>query len=421
MSEANHHITVFEHETVRFDKGERKITREQFKALERHFGEVGVPYYSLCYNGVRFNEYVGVIQVGRTTIEVLPKADKASHTISEEAKWRGILIDMLKAVGSFDIETRTNSSLRLKSNSILDLYFELFIKEVEWLLHNGLVKKYREKEGNVTALKGSLQFGKHIQQNLTHQERFYVRHTTYDTTHELHYIIYKTIRLLQQINTHSALHSRISSLLLNFPEMPDMKVSDQTFDKILYNRKTLSYKKAIEIARLLLLQYHPDISKGRNHVLALMFDMNKLWEQFVYISIRKQKHLLTTVTAQNTKSFWQPQSGSKSTIRPDVVIKSATHCLVLDTKWKNLSGYNPSTNDLRQMYVYHEYYEAHKVALVYPGDAAASTSGIFFDKVSGAAGTMQCSVICIPVATNVRLWQEQIRLRFEGMMADELS
>jgi 5-methylcytosine-specific restriction enzyme subunit McrC len=171
---------------------------------------------------------------------------------------------------------------------------------------------------DITALKGCLQFEKHIQQNLTHQERFYVRHTTYDVEHKLHF--YKTIRLLKQINTNTGLHSRIGALLLHFPEMPDVNVSETTFDRLVYNRKTQSYKKAIDIAKLLLLQYHPDVIKGRNNVLALMFDMNKLWEQFVYVSLRKHKKPNTTITAQTSKFFWQPKSGYRSIIRPDIVV-----------------------------------------------------------------------------------------------------
>ena len=364
-------IRVFEHQAIKLHQVIDGVTFDEtsLKTLQVYYGSEGVPYYSLTNNGVKFNEFVGVIQVGNTVIEVLPKADKTTDGDAKTKKyWQEILVKMLSAVGLFDIQSTSDSSLKLKSNSILDLYFALFIKEVEYLLHSGLAKQYRKKEGNVTALKGSIQFAKHIQQNLTHQERFYVRHTTYDVEHKLHFILYKTLRLLKQINTNAELHSRIGVLLLYFPEMPDIKVTEATFDTLVFNRKTQPYKKAIGIAKLLLLQYHPDVITGRHNVLALMFDMNVLWEKFVYVSLRKYKPAHITVSAQTTKLFWRSSvNGQYSSMRPDIVIKGSTDCVVLDTKWKNLNGSSPSSGDLRQMYVYHKYYKATRVALVYPG------------------------------------------------------
>src|SRR5690606_15765132 len=108
LNKAKEHITVFEHETLRHDKGDKRITVDQLKALQNYYGD-GIPFYSLCYNGVKFNEHVGAIQIGKTLIEVLPKADKVSSSKEEEEEeeeektWRDILIDMLRAVGSFDI------------------------------------------------------------------------------------------------------------------------------------------------------------------------------------------------------------------------------------------------------------------------------------------------------------------------------
>ena len=304
------------------------------------------------------------MQIGTTTIEVLPKADKQS----EDINWQSVLVGMLKAVGAFDIRAPSSSSLQIKRNAILDLYFELFIAEVEYLVHLGLVKRYQKREGNRTALKGSLHFPKHLQQNLTHQERFFVRYTTYDTPHLLNSILHKCLLLLKRINTNPILRSRIAALLLHYPEQPNIKVSEALFRKIQYNRKTESYRKAIEIAQLLLLNYHPDVSKGQNHVLAIMFDMNLLWEKFVYASLRKHKPASAIILSQSKKSFWKPERGNISTLRPDIVINpNQEDCLVLDTKWKNLSGRNPSSEDLRQMYVYNQYFGAKKSALAYPG------------------------------------------------------
>ena len=326
-------IVVFEHQTLKLGQENlgANFDEDKLKALQKFYGDKGVPYFNLVHKGVRFTEYVGVIQVGNLVIEVLPKADNSTINEDGKDKWREVLIKMLSAVGMFEIHAPSSSSLKLKANSILDLYFELFINEIESLLHLGLVKQYRKKEGNVTALKGSLQFSKQIQQNLTHQERFYVDYSTYDVEHKLHFILYKTIRLLKQINTNSSLHSRIGALLLHFPEMPDIKVSEATFEKLIFNRKTQSYKKAIDIAKLLLLKYHPDVSYGRSNVLALMFDMNLLWEKFVYVTLQKYKTGNSKLTPQTTKLFWQPEGGARSKIRPDILIKHETlGCVVLD-------------------------------------------------------------------------------------------
>ena len=423
MNTYRHHITVFEHERIKLDQcfnnegftssetPTKQVVFDEPKllALQKYYGDKGVPYFSLIHKGIQFNEYVGVIQVGNLLIEVLPKADKVKKT----EDWRKMLIDMMRAVGSFDIRVSSSSHLKIKPNTVLDLYIEMFINEVEYLLHTGLIKKYRKTEGNVTSLKGNLLFCKHIQQNITHQERFYVRHNTYDIEHQLHFILYTAIKFIKQINTNASLHSRIGALALFFPEMPTIKVTEATFEKLVFNRKSEVYRKAIEIAKLLLLQFHPDVSKGRNNVLALMFDMNKLWEQFVFISLRRYAPELN-VSAQTSKDFWEPESANRTVkIRPDIVInKDSENCVVLDTKWKNLNDYNPSPDDLRQMYVYHEYFGAQKTALVYPGEANLIKGTYSIKNGESTEQLKKCFIIPVNVESNIKNWQKNIAKKF---------
>ncbi|WP_162340151.1 McrC family protein [Cyclobacterium salsum] len=408
MKAKREHIRVFEHQTIvlnqRFEDGVI-FDETKLEAFVRFFGK-GVAYYSLIRNGIQFNEYVGAIQVGNTLISVLPKADKRlKEDESEKKKWNQVMIDMLRAVHGFDVKASSSSHLKIKNNSVLDLYFELLVLEVEYLLHRGLVKKYRKTEGNLNALKGSLQFSQQVSKNLVHKERFFTKHSTYDTEHVLHVILYQTIQVLNRINTNSALAGRINALLLNFPEMPHQKITESIFDKLVFNRKSMGYMKAIEIARLILLHYHPDLSKGRDDVLALMFDMNSLWEQFVLVSLRKNKQF--NVRGQHSRYFWKPEGGQRRSIRPDIIVSTKDGNYVLDTKWKLVAD-KPSMEDIRQMYAYHHYFDANKVALLYPGDAPYVTGKFVDIKGQNQLTDLECGLLFTQYSDSVKNWQKRI-------------
>ena len=149
---------------------------------------------------------------------------------------------------------------------------------------------------------------------------------------------------------------------------------------------------------------------GKNDVLALMFDMNKLWEKFVFKSLKKFKNQDTIINEQVTKYFWKPKNGFRSPIIPDIIMKNIKQdiSIVLDTKWKNLNGKNPSPDDLKQMYVYHNYYEANQVLLIYPGIESFNT-GFYLHPKTGSATETECSVICLSVInSNIYEWQKYI-------------
>jgi 5-methylcytosine-specific restriction enzyme subunit McrC len=403
------HITVFEHQLVRFDDASPVITETQFRVLEQYYGNGRqCPYFTLVRNGVRFNEHVGVLQFENLLIEVLPKADRLHAGNEEQTTWRGILIEMLRKVKSLEIKSSSASDLSIKPNSILDLYFEMFVAELEFILHRGLIKRYRNKEENCSALQGQLLFAKQIQHNLVHKQRFHVSHTIYDYEHELHKILYKALRLVNRICNNNALKGKIGSLLLNFPEMSDIHVTEATFEKIAYTRKNENYRKVLNIAKIILLNYHPNVSTGRHNVLALMFDMNKLWEKFIYVTLKSDEFL--DVHEQVRRDFWSCESGNSKMIA-DLVIYSNKKPFVLDTKWKILDEQIPSPEDLRQLFAYLHYYKAAKAALVYPGNRKELLGR--YTKRSVDQKDEICSVLEISVETCISDWQDQIRKKLK--------
>ncbi|MCC9043720.1 McrC family protein [Myroides sp. M-43] len=416
-------ITVFEHNKLRIGDviSEGKVFEERhLNLLEAFYGSEGVPYYSLIHKGVKFNQYVGVLQLGNLTIEVLPKVDNNGE---EKDTWRKLLIEMIWRVGVFKTHAPTSSNLSLKANAILDVYIVMYLQEVKRLLHLGLIKKYRQEEGNTLALKGSLMFSKHIQQNLVHQERFYTRHSVYDDQHLVHQLLYKALRLLKSINMNTVLESEINQLLFSFPEMEDIKVTDATFDKVLINRKTTSYETALAIAKLILLNYHPDIRGGSSDVLALLFDMNVLWERFVFVTLKKHLRESHEVREQVQQRFWKSHTESNRSVMmcADIVItdrNDVSKTVVLDTKWKNLEGKPyPSVEDLRQMYVYHHFYQANRVALVYPSQESNEHKGTYLNDREND----MCYLIHLGVSNSTQDFELQINTAVKRWIAESVQ
>lgn len=194
---------VFEYQSVRHVKSGKHyqswFTPDLLKSFSDYYKvNEKTPFFELIDKGVRFKSYVGAIRIGKVTIEVLPKADKSK---GNEGDWQSVLLDMLKTCHLLKAKQSSEANLKLKANSIFELYFELFVNEVEQLIRQGLIKKYRKKEGNRNALKGGLVFSKHISKNIVHKEKFYVRYTDYNKNHIEHQILFEALLAIQQLNT----------------------------------------------------------------------------------------------------------------------------------------------------------------------------------------------------------------------------
>ncbi len=395
----DHRIIVYEHQSLKL--GYKGFSNIQLKKMAEFYGEGDCPYYTLINDGVKFKEYVGVIQIGELTIEVLPKTDKQGEKKEEQDKWRSVLIDMLRKSGILKVAAPTSSNLSIRRNNILDLYFELFLSEIERLLHEGLIKKYRKAESNLSSLKGKLSFSKHIAHNSVHQERLYCEYTTYDVHHGINQILYKTLKLLSRINTSPSLYSRIGNLLLNFPEMDDLKVTETNFKKITYDRKNVRYKDALNIAELLLLNYHPDVKSGKRHILALMFDMNRLWEKYVFSQLYPLTKIGIQVKEQMSKHFWG--ENEKRNIIPDIVLIRKSDTFIIDTKWKVIDDAKPSIDDVQQMFAYNMLFSAKKSILLYPKVNYGSKSPEPFVPKLNTGSESHCQVAFIDVVKDGRL------------------
>lgn len=362
-------IQVFEHSFLPVEE-KGKFKHRHFVALSKLNAIHDYKYFDLKHNGVVFKQFVGVIQIDGLTIEILPKVDK-NETESEDSKkkWQSVLIEMLKVTQKLKIQQVGQANVTKQSIHLLDIYFEWFLNEVQLLIHQGFIKQYYKEIGNVKVLKGKLEFAGHIQKNLVHKERFYTTHQVYDKDHLIHQILGQALEIIATLSKGNYLYSKCKTVQLDFPEVKAIKASENTFTKIPKSRKTAPYETALTIARLIILNYAPNISSGSEKMLALLFDMNSLWEEYVLVRLKQvAPEKGVDVYGQNSLEFW-----NGITIRPDIVLEKRVsntekEVLIIDTKWKNIDQSPPSTHDLRQMYVYNEYWKSRRSLLLYPSN-----------------------------------------------------
>lgn len=363
---------VFEHGTL--EVGQQGLATKHFEALVRYNDRHGCTLFKVGHQRLHFGSFVGVLQVGTLTIEILPKAEKGDS--ANKGKWQAALLQMLRQSGMLDVEAAPEADLHLRRSPLIDLYLDSFVAEVERVAHAGLVKKYRVSEGNLYKLKGRILFRQHISRNLLHRERMFTAHQTYDVDNVFNRILKCALTIVERLAVRPSITSRAAALGLSFERVSECRITAETFERICLNRQTQRYHKAIQLARLIILKYSPDLSGGNENVLAILFDMNRLFERFILVQLQRAQRQAggdeIQVACQASERFW-----ATKTIRPDVVIdyhcQSGTERLILDTKWKIPSGDQPSNEDLKQMYTYNLHFGAHGSLLVYPrADTAQS-------------------------------------------------
>lgn len=345
---------------------------------DRHFGQIvkynelhGNKYFNIGNKKVYFKNYVGVLQIGNLTIEILPKADKTEGE-GEKDKWHNALIYMLHICGYLNIDSISDAELKLQNLTIIDLFYNAFITEVETIVHQGLIRKYSYNTANRNYLRGRLVFSKQIAQNHLHKEKFFTIAQVYDHNNPFNQVLLKALKILRISSRGNNLFSEACGLLYHFDDITDTCISDNTIENLQFTRNTAIYKKAVTLARMIIQNYSPDIRTGQNNVVGLLFDMNKLYETVVYRLLKKHeaqyRECKLKLTAQYSKEFWNGRN-----IRPDIVgeyycsAEQKNKWFIIDTKWKRPADGNPTVDDLKQMFAYNVHFGASRSILLYPG------------------------------------------------------
>ncbi len=319
---------------------------------------------------IRAKNYVGLIAMkDGTEIEILPKLfDKDDE--DSEYRTKKLFLEMLSFLKEMPYKAFNISNLQIEKMTILEIYIKMFIQEVQTLVKKGLRSGYVTYETNEFFYKGKMKFSDHIKTNLIHKERFFIEYDLFSVNRSENKIIKTTLEFLRKISSSQAIKKELRKLMFAFEAVDVSSNVDQDFGQITQDRTMRDYGRILDWCQLFLQNKSFTSFKGHGVAYALLFPMEKVFENYVAGKLKKLLSRESVLFKTQDKKHHLFENLKQFLLKPDIVIQNHASQIILDTKWKRLSpnqrNFGISQSDMYQAYAYHKKYSAKLVILLYP-------------------------------------------------------
>ena len=367
-------LKEFEYLQYKDNTKDNFIKKETFDSLEKFVleNEKTAQYLKITTkNGfgkvLQAQNYVGVIQTkDGTTIEILPKIKNATTEKSKD-----ILIKMLKTLKNSPFKNLSVANLKSSKIPLFEIFISMFLEELTVLVRNGIKSDYISKEENLKFLKGKLKISEQIKYNTIHKERFFVQYEEFISNRVENRLIKTTLQFLYNKSKLNKNQQRIREFLFVFDEIEISHNIKTDFSKIKLNRQMKDYEQVLLWCKTFLCENSFSPYRGNDVAFALLFDMNLLFESFVYSYLKKSSNFQDIKSQDRTHHLAYENGIGRFRLKPDIVINGGK--IIADTKWKILSedkAYNGVLqDDMYQLYAYGTKYDnCEKIYLIYPFD-----------------------------------------------------
>lgn len=374
------------------------LSGKQFDALKKLITSSDSDHYQLFRYGFEARRevlvcqnYVGVICLpDGDQIEILPKTHKLTYSNADsdavgKKDARKNLIKMLKATRYLPGKTVSSAALDITNMPLLDVFIQLFLAEINSLIKRGISRHYQPKEENLAYLKGKLLVSQQIRTNLVMKHRHYMEFDELSSNRAENRLIRsalqwafkrvkgKTKHLCQELLFH----------FTNIPESKNIRLDLKSWQK---GRHLRHYEPVLPWLEMIFKEHSPTSVDGSTSMLSILFPMEKVFEDYVALALKKQfpnydiktqvrKHSLITHTP--VEALKPLEEKNLFQLRPDLHITYENRVIIGDTKWKlineNKPGkkYNISESDIYQMLAYNQTYQKDEdkgaeIWLIYP-------------------------------------------------------
>lgn len=321
-------------------------------------------------HGIKTKSWVGVIKYKNLHLEILPKliSEDANNDkkISEEERSIILknLIFMLSYTKNLDIKTNDNAKLSTEKNPFIEILIREFATSLFEALKRLTPKRYVREEENLNYLKGKIKFSENIRYNCTNQAKFYCEYDEFSENNLLNQLFLFVSTCLYNISNNSYNKKTLKFIINYYSDISFVRFDKFKVRKIKLTRNQELCKKSFNLAKMFVEQTSVDLSKNKFENITLVWDMNKLFEEFIFELIKRKIPECSPI-AQKTKRLLRSTQETKRDTKVDILIQHPQ--IIIDTKYKKFTDFDDITSaDIYQVTAYCLLHNYKRAILLYP-------------------------------------------------------
>ena len=321
-------------------------------------------------HGIKTKSWVGVIKYKNLHLEILPKLISADANNDGEISKaeRSIilknLIFMLSYTKNLDIKTNDNAKLSTEKNPFIEILIREFATSLFEALKRFTPKRYVREEENLNYLKGKIKFSENIRYNCTNQAKFYCEYDEFSENNLLNQLFLFVSTCLYNISNNSYNKKTLKFIINYYSDISFVRFDKFKVRKIKLTRNQELFKKSFNLAKMFVEQTSVDLSKNKFENITLVWDMNKLFEEFIFELI-KRKIPECEAIAQKPKRLLKRENVTRRDTRVDILVKHPQ--VIIDIKYKKFTCFDDiSSADIYQVTTYCLLHNYKRAILLYP-------------------------------------------------------
>ncbi|MGD1816288.1 MAG: McrC family protein [Pleomorphochaeta sp.] len=325
---------------------------------------------------ILIRNYVGTFSTKSINLQVLPKifCDANSDINIEIEESLEFLYRLLSWSTFFKFKSLESCRTISKTNSFLEILINIFINKFLILFIKSNYREYIGIESLEIFLRGKVLFNKTIDYDPSKIIKKNILFDELDINNLINQIIKTTILKLLSFSENLENKKLLRKGLLFLENVQTIKLTQDLFNKISFNRINLDYEPIINFAEMFFNNSEVKLGAGDKSVLAFTFQVNILFEFLI-------KNLLDnycigknlTVTYQSGGFLATDKNNKKYfPLKPDfrIVSESNDTLVILDTKYKKMVNSEDKLNikisDMYQMCTYGIRFNCNSLVLIYP-------------------------------------------------------